>query len=321
MGIAITPRHVKERPDPDGWSEDGAFHACPRSRRRREDDPWEERAAGPGRPGQSSWSSRRRRAAGLACLRLADEAEGCPPPPRRLAPAPQARSRCRLGGRTVLRSQAFFARQPGDAGAGPVEFIVGVARALDTSDPPSSSLLLGSGRRGGRTVLTRPTSWLARRGWLTPRPYWPGELRRRRWSSGNSRRRRPLDVVPWREARAAAATSKTSRFSAELLTGTAGRRWLKRLLAGWAEGEARAECGRGPSLWCGVPGSPTGLSGVGSDAGGSTARGAAVARGYMGMTTSSTKMILAAPRGGWWRGGLGGVHGRCPGAAGTRPPV
>lgn len=44
---------------------------------------------------------------------------------------------------TVLRSQAFFAdRNLGRRVAGPVEFVIGAARALEVFDPPPSTLLL-----------------------------------------------------------------------------------------------------------------------------------------------------------------------------------
>ena len=72
---------------------------------------------------------------------------------------------------TVLRSQAFFA--DGNLGKrvwGPVEYLVGVPRALECFDPPPSSLLLGEwAARLGQDLFYPPNvgGWSGGRDWLT----------------------------------------------------------------------------------------------------------------------------------------------------------
>jgi uncharacterized protein (DUF1800 family) len=71
----------------------------------------------------------------------------------------------------VLRSRAFFAA--GNLGSrvlGPVEYLVGVARALECFDPPPSSLLLGEwAARLGQDLFYPPNvgGWKGGREWLT----------------------------------------------------------------------------------------------------------------------------------------------------------
>jgi uncharacterized protein (DUF1800 family) len=72
---------------------------------------------------------------------------------------------------TVLRSRAFFAE--GNLGSrvlGPVEYLVGVARALECFDPPPSSLLLGEwSARLGQDLFYPPNvgGWKGGRTWLS----------------------------------------------------------------------------------------------------------------------------------------------------------
>jgi uncharacterized protein (DUF1800 family) len=72
---------------------------------------------------------------------------------------------------TVLRSTAFFA--DGNLGVrvlGPIEFLVGSARALERFDPPPSSLLLGEwSSRLGQDLFYPPNvgGWTGGRDWLT----------------------------------------------------------------------------------------------------------------------------------------------------------
>ncbi|HEV3256662.1 MAG TPA: DUF1800 domain-containing protein [Gemmataceae bacterium] len=72
---------------------------------------------------------------------------------------------------TVLRSQAFFAgRNLGNRVAGPVQFVVGMPRALERFDPPPSSLVLGEwSARLGQDLFYPPNvgGWSGGRGWLT----------------------------------------------------------------------------------------------------------------------------------------------------------
>jgi uncharacterized protein (DUF1800 family) len=74
---------------------------------------------------------------------------------------------------TVLRSRAFFAeRNLGRRVLGPVEFVVGAARALELFDPPPSTLLLGEWvARLGLDLFYPPNvgGWPGGRAWLTTR--------------------------------------------------------------------------------------------------------------------------------------------------------
>ena len=83
----------------------------------------------------------------------------------------------------MLRSRLFFA----DANVrtrvlGPVEFVVGAARALELFDPAPSTLALADwSARMGQDVFDPPNvgGWPGGRAWVhTPRPDRPGELRR-----------------------------------------------------------------------------------------------------------------------------------------------
>jgi uncharacterized protein (DUF1800 family) len=72
---------------------------------------------------------------------------------------------------TVLRSRAFFAESNlGNRVLGPVEFLVGVPRALECFDPPPSSLVLGEwSARLGQNLFYPPNvgGWTGGRDWLT----------------------------------------------------------------------------------------------------------------------------------------------------------
>jgi Protein of unknown function (DUF1800) len=74
---------------------------------------------------------------------------------------------------TVLRSRAFFdERNLGRRILGPVEFVVGAARALEMFDPPPSTLLLAEWiARLGQDLFYPPNvgGWPAGRAWLTTR--------------------------------------------------------------------------------------------------------------------------------------------------------
>jgi uncharacterized protein (DUF1800 family) len=71
----------------------------------------------------------------------------------------------------VLRSRAFFAEgNLGNRVLGPVEFLVGVPRALECFDPPPSSLVLGEWcSRLGQDLFYPPNvgGWTGGRDWLT----------------------------------------------------------------------------------------------------------------------------------------------------------
>jgi uncharacterized protein (DUF1800 family) len=72
---------------------------------------------------------------------------------------------------TVLRSRAFFAETNlGNRVLGPVEFLVGTARALERFDPPPSSLVLAEwSARLGQDLFYPPNvgGWSGGRAWLT----------------------------------------------------------------------------------------------------------------------------------------------------------
>jgi uncharacterized protein (DUF1800 family) len=74
---------------------------------------------------------------------------------------------------TVLRSQAFFAEENiGTRVLGPVEYVVGAARALELFDPPSSTLVLAEWTaRLGQDLFHPPNvgGWPGGRSWLTTR--------------------------------------------------------------------------------------------------------------------------------------------------------
>jgi uncharacterized protein (DUF1800 family) len=74
---------------------------------------------------------------------------------------------------TVLRSQLFFADDNiGNRVLGPVEYVIGAARALELFDPPSSTLVLGEWcGRLGQDLFYPPNvgGWPGGRSWLTTR--------------------------------------------------------------------------------------------------------------------------------------------------------
>jgi uncharacterized protein (DUF1800 family) len=139
---------------------------------------------------------------------------------------------------TVLRSRAFFAETNlGTRVLGPVEFVVGMARALECFNPTPSSLVLGEWTaRLGQDLFYPPNvfGWPGGRAWLTTQAVVgranyaaalvEGEL---------SARTVPLDAVALAEKHGRGRDLEdVIAFSTELLTGAppdAG--WLKRLLA------------------------------------------------------------------------------------------
>ncbi len=138
---------------------------------------------------------------------------------------------------TVLRSRAFFAgANLGSRVLGPVEYLVGVARALERFDPPPSSLLLAEwSARLGQDLFYPPNvgGWPGGRDWLTTQAIVGRANYAAALVAGEvSGRQVPLDGI--------ALTRRHGRgrdledlltFSAELLTGAppeAG--WRKRVL-------------------------------------------------------------------------------------------
>jgi uncharacterized protein (DUF1800 family) len=74
---------------------------------------------------------------------------------------------------TVLRSRVFFSEEDlGNRVLGPVEYVVGAARALELFEPPSSTLVLGEWcGRLGQDLFYPPNvgGWKGGRDWLTTR--------------------------------------------------------------------------------------------------------------------------------------------------------
>jgi hypothetical protein len=139
---------------------------------------------------------------------------------------------------TVLRSRAFFAEANlGNRVLGPVEFLIGVPRALECFDPPPSSLVLGEWTaRLGQELFYPPNvgGWTGGRDWLTTQAiigranYAAALVEGRLWArpvaldgialSSKHGRSRDLDDV--------------LAFCAELLTGVPPEpAWRQRLLA------------------------------------------------------------------------------------------
>jgi uncharacterized protein (DUF1800 family) len=144
----------------------------------------------------------------------------------------------RWGVETVLRSRAFFADgNIGNRVLGPVEFVIGTARALERFDPPPSSLLLAEWTaQMGQDLFYPPNvfGWPGGRDWLTTR----GIIARANYAAALVEGELAARTVPL-DAFALAGKHGRGRdledllrFAAELLTGTPpDAAWLKRLLA------------------------------------------------------------------------------------------
>jgi uncharacterized protein (DUF1800 family) len=137
---------------------------------------------------------------------------------------------------TVLRSRAFFA----DANLrnrvlGPVEFLVGVARALERFDPPPSSLVLGEwATRLGQDLFYPPNvgGWTGGRDWLTTQAIIGRANYAAALVAGEvSARPVPLDglALARRHGRGRDLEDALT-FYTELLTGSPTDAWRKRIL-------------------------------------------------------------------------------------------
>jgi uncharacterized protein (DUF1800 family) len=126
---------------------------------------------------------------------------------------------------TVLRSQAFFAAENlGSRVLGPVEYVVGAARALEPGNPPPSSLVLADWcGRLGQDLFYPPNvgGWPGGRGWISPHTM----IARANYAAalvdgGLTRDARPLDVLtlPRRYGRGQDLDAVTT-FYGELLLG------------------------------------------------------------------------------------------------------
>jgi uncharacterized protein (DUF1800 family) len=139
---------------------------------------------------------------------------------------------------TVLRSRAFFAEANlGRRVLGPVEFVVGAARALERFDPPPSSLLLAEwAALLGQDLFYPPNvfGWPGGREWLTTqaligRANFAVALVEGRLSA----RAIPLDALGLarRHGRSGSLDAVVSFFADLLLGGLPSLRWRGRLLA------------------------------------------------------------------------------------------
>jgi hypothetical protein len=137
----------------------------------------------------------------------------------------------------VLRSRAFFA--PANLGSrvlGPVEYLVGVPRALECFDPPPSSLLLGEwAARLGQDLFYPPNvgGWKGGRAWLTTQAIIGRANFAAALAEGTlSARRVPLDGLALVKSHDRGRDlGDLLTFCAELLTGaTPDAAWRKRVL-------------------------------------------------------------------------------------------
>jgi uncharacterized protein (DUF1800 family) len=148
---------------------------------------------------------------------------------------------------TVLRSRAFFADDNlGNRVLGPVEYVIGAARALELFDPPSSTLVLAEWcGRLGQDLFYPPNvgGWPGGRSWLTTRTV----LGRTNYAAALVYGRRvgrpgPLDAL----ALARRHNEKDIvAFATRLLLGTEpAPAWRARLAAGIDKNTDRAEAAR-----------------------------------------------------------------------------
>ena len=147
---------------------------------------------------------------------------------------------------TVLRSRAFFAQANlGNRVLGPVEFVVGPARALELFDPPPSTLLLADWcARLGQDLFYPPNvgGWTGGRAWISTqaligRANYAAALA----SGGLTRRGEPCDALGLARRHGRANDLETLLgWYGELLFGAPpARPWRDRLLT--ALGKAAAE--------------------------------------------------------------------------------
>jgi uncharacterized protein (DUF1800 family) len=138
---------------------------------------------------------------------------------------------------TVLRSRAFFAETNlGNRVLGPVEFVVGAARALETfRQPPSTLLLADTAARLGQDLFHPPNvgGWPGGRQWISP----PTMIGRANFAAALvkgslAKQRQPLDALGLAQNHGHGGNlDAVLNFYGELLTGfPPGPAWRRRLL-------------------------------------------------------------------------------------------
>ena len=225
---------------------------------------------------------------------------------------------------TVLRSRLFFAdANLGDRVLGPVEYVVGAARALELFEPPPSTLVLADWcGRLGQDLFYPPNvgGWPGGRSWLTTR----GLIGRANFAAAlvgghGVGRPTPLDAL------ALAGRHDRGRgrdefigFFAELLLGSEpDRDWHARIADARRPGRVvgprrRPPCHRpDPDL----PRGPTGLIRSDSARHGPTIPEVPMStrRDFLGAALSGSSLIALAPT----RPRLPGPHGPCRGCHGA----
>jgi uncharacterized protein (DUF1800 family) len=140
-------------------------------------------------------------------------------------------------GATILRSRAFFAEANlGTRVLGPVEYVVGSARALALFDPPPGTLLLADwAGRLGQELFYPPNvgGWSGGRSWITTRSMIGRANYAAALVGGNlNRRQEPFDALELvRRAGRGDDLEAVLACYGELLYGTApGQAWRQRLL-------------------------------------------------------------------------------------------
>jgi uncharacterized protein (DUF1800 family) len=148
--------------------------------------------------------------------------------------------------RRVLRSRAFFAPDGlGKRVVGPVEFVIGAARALEMFDPPPSTLLLADwAGRLGQDLFHPPNvgGWKGGRHWLSPRTLIGRANFAAALLAGKlSHHAKPFDALALakKHGRSDRPADLLSFYAELLLGGVPSPDWRERMLEGVGAGGAR----------------------------------------------------------------------------------
>jgi uncharacterized protein (DUF1800 family) len=151
----------------------------------------------------------------------------------------------------VLRSRAFFAGASlGRRVLGPVEFVVGAARALEMFDPPPSTMLLADwAARLGQDLFAPPNvgGWKGGRHWLSPQTM----ISRANFAAalvGGKLHHHPAPFdalgLARKHGRAGNLDTVLNFYAELLLGGVPSARWRERLLAGVGDSLPLADAAR-----------------------------------------------------------------------------